>query len=193
MRLMRFDEVLTRTDGPAIASEIDTLRTPGRYVLEGVHQASPEHHWQFRLDIDDVAQTWTLERSNGPTSSYRDGILQDEDGESEEPFESSFADGDVTKMALPAQLLWWGRASESLSPVLVQQVGTHSILVTFEHREDPAIRTTLVVDKNDGIARRRIDRGEEGTIVTAVQSVNPEEVLPPAEFAPLTDWIRPSY
>uniref|UniRef100_A0A942Y9C4 Uncharacterized protein n=1 Tax=Neobacillus citreus TaxID=2833578 RepID=A0A942Y9C4_9BACI len=190
---MRFDEVVTRTDGPAIASEIDMLRTPGRYVLEGVHQVSPEHHWQFRLDIDEPARTWVLERSNGPSSSYRDGSVQDEDGESEEPFESSFADGDVTKMALPARLLWWGRGSESLSPVLVQRVGTHSILVTFEHHEDPAIRTTLVVDKNDGIARRRIGRGEEATIVTAVRSVNTEEVLPPAEFAPLTNWIRPSY
>lgn len=193
MRLMRFEEVLRRTDGPAVANEIDALRAPGRYVLEGVHQLSPGEHWQFQLDIDDVAQTWTLESSSGLSSSYRDGILQDEDGESERPFERSFAAGDVTKMALPTQLLWWGRASESLSPVLVQHVGTHSILVTFEHREDPAIRTTLVVDENDGIARRRIGRGEEGTIVTAVRSVDTEEVLPPAEFTPLTEWIRPSY
>ncbi|WP_146242637.1 hypothetical protein [Curtobacterium sp. MCPF17_047] len=190
---MRFDEVLRRTDGPAVASEIDALRTPGRYVLEGVHQVSSGEHWQFRLDIDDAAQTWILERSRGPSSSYRDGIMQDEDGKSEGSFERSLAAGDVTKMALPTQLLWWGRASESLSPVLVQHVGTHSILVTFEHREDQAIRTTLVVDDNDGIARRRIGRGEEATIVTAVRSVSPEEVLPPAEFTPLTDWIRPSY
>jgi hypothetical protein len=86
-------------------SQIDALRAPGRYVLEGVHQVSSGEHWQFRLDIDDAAQTWMPERSSSPSISYRDGVMQDEDGESETSFERCFAAADVTTMALPTQLL----------------------------------------------------------------------------------------
>ncbi|WIB78998.1 hypothetical protein DEJ28_07840 [Curtobacterium sp. MCPF17_002] len=189
---MRFDEVLSRSDGPAIAEELASFRTPGRYVLDGVHQVSVREHWQFRLDIDDVRQAWTLELSDGSVSSYSDGVLHDGDGDFDESFEHSTAAGGVVRMASPTQLLWWGRGSESLSPVLVQHVGARSILVTFEHREDPAFRTTLVVDEYDGIARRRMELGEV-TFVTRARPVAVDEVLARATFEPLTDWLRPSY
>lgn len=89
-------------------------------------------------------------------------------------------------------MLRWGRGPESYHPVLVQHVGQHSILVTFEHREDPATRTTLVVDERDGIARRSLEDGE-ATIATSVHAVDPDEALPPVHFEPLTEWIRSDY
>lgn len=46
--------------------------------------------------------------------------------------------------------------------MLVQRIGDHSLLVTFEHVEDAAFRNTLVVDERHGIARRRIAYRERG-------------------------------
>lgn len=189
---MRFDEVLTRADGPAVAEELAALRRPGRHVIEGVHQASPREYWQFRLDIDEQQQRWTLDRSDQPTISYRDGVSDTPDGPVADTFEHSTVAGGVVRMAVPELMLRWGRGPESFHPVLVQHIGQHSILVTFEHREDPATRTTLVVDERDGIARRSLEYGE-ATIITGVRTVDADEVLPPAHFEPLTDWIRPSY
>lgn len=189
---MRFDELLTRPDGPAVAEELAALRRPGRHVVEGVHQDSPREYWHFRLDIDEQQQRWALDRSDQPTTAYHDGVLHGEDGPFEETFEHSTVAERVVRMAVPDLMLRWGRGSESFHPVLVQHVGQHSILVTFEHREDPATRTTLVVDERDGIARRSLEYGE-ATIVTGVRAVDADDVLPPAHFEPLTDWIRPSY
>ena len=189
---MRFDEVLTRPDGPAVAEEVAALRRSGRHVIEGVHQVSPREYWQFRLDLDEHRQRWTLDRSDQPTISYRDGVLDASDGPAPDTFEHSTVAGGVVRMAAPDLMLRWGRGPESFHPVLVQHIGRHSILVTFEHREDPATRTTLVVDERDGIARRSLEYGE-ATIVTSVHAVDPDEVLPPVHFEPLTEWIRPDY
>ncbi|WIE84543.1 hypothetical protein [Curtobacterium sp. MCPF17_021] len=41
---MRFDELLTQSDGPAIAEELAALRRRARYVLEGIHQESRQQH-----------------------------------------------------------------------------------------------------------------------------------------------------
>ncbi|MCY1693541.1 hypothetical protein [Curtobacterium sp. SL109] len=192
---MRFDEVLTRDDGPAIAAELAAMRKPARYVIEGVHQDSPQEYWQFRLDVDEPRQSWTLDRSDSPPVGYRDGLLRDEDypnGSIEETFYGSTTSAPVVRMVLPELMLRWGRGPESFHPILLQHIGLRSILATFEHREDPATRTTLVINEHDGIARRSMEYGG-GTIVTSVRTGTPDEVLPPARFEPLTDWIRSDY
>lgn len=189
---MRFDEVLARSDGPAVAAGFAALRTPGRYVLEGVHQDADRRHRQFRLDVDESRERWVLDRSDSPTTWFHDGVLHTVDGDRADTFAHSTVAGAVVRMALPDQLLWWGRGPESFSPVLVQHIGERSVLVTFEHRDDPAFRTTLVVDEHDGIARRRLELGEL-THVSSVRRADPDEVLQPVRFEPLTDWIRPAY
>lgn len=47
-----------------------------------------------------------------------------------------------------------------------------------------------MVDERDGVARRSLEYGV-ATIVTGVRAAEPDEVLQPASFEPLTDWIRP--
>jgi len=42
---VRLDELLTRSDGPAIAEKLAALRRPARYVLEGLHQESRQQYW----------------------------------------------------------------------------------------------------------------------------------------------------
>jgi len=190
---VRFDELLTRSDGPAIAEELAALRRPARYVLEGIHQESRQKYWQFRVDIDEAAQTWTLVRQRAKPVSYRDGVLHDpDDGPDEISFARSMVSDPVVRMAVPDLMLRWGRGPESFHPILVQHIGEHSILVTFEHRGDPATRATLVIDERDGIARRLSEYGED-TIITSVRTAEPEEVLPRARFVQPTDWIRPQY
>ncbi|MDT0234439.1 hypothetical protein [Curtobacterium sp. BRB10] len=190
---MRFDELLTRPDGPAIAEELAALSRPARYVLDGIHQESRQQFWQFRVDIDEPAQTWTLVRQRAKPVSYREGVLHDPyDGPHEVSFARSMASSPVVRMAVPKLMVRWGRGSESFHPILVQHVGEHSILLTFEHHEDPAFRTTLVIDERDGIARRLSEYGED-TIITSVRTAEPDEVLPRVRFAQPTDWIRPQY
>lgn len=190
---MRFDELLTRSNGPAIAEELAALRRPDRYVLEGVHQESRQKYWQFRVDIDEAAQTWMLVRQRAKPVSYRDGVLHDpDDGPDEISFARSMVSDPVVRMAVPDLMLRWGRGPESFHPILVQHIGEHSILVTFEHRGDPATRATLVIDERDGIARRLSEYGED-TIITSVRTAEPDEVLPRARFVQPTDWIRPQY
>ncbi|WNY34059.1 hypothetical protein Q9Q99_00075 [Curtobacterium flaccumfaciens] len=190
---MRFDELLTRSDGPAIAEELATLRRPARYVLEGIHQESRQKYWQFRVDIDEPAQIWTLVRQRAKPVSYRHGVLHEpDDGPHGVSFARSMASSPVVRMAVPDLMLRWGRGPESFRPILVQHIGEHSILVTFEHRGDPAFRSTLVIDERDGIARRSYEYGE-ATIITNVRTAEPDEVLPRARFVEPTDWIRPQY
>ncbi|ROQ05746.1 MULTISPECIES: hypothetical protein [unclassified Curtobacterium] len=190
---MRFDELLTRPDGPAIAEELAALRRPARYVLEGIHQESRQKYWQFRVDVDEPAQTWTLVRQRAKPVSYRDGVLHDpDDGPDEISFARSMVSDPVVRMAVPDLMLRWGRGPESFHPILVEHIGEHSILVTFEHRGDPATRTTMVIDERDGIARRLSESGED-TIITSVRTAEPDEVLPRARFVQPTDWIRPQY
>lgn len=190
---VRFDELLTRSDGHAIAEELAALRRPARYVLEGIHQESRQKFWQFRVDIDEPAQTWALVRQRAKPVSYRDGVLHDpDDGPDEISFARSMVSDPVVRMAVPDLMLRWGRGPESFHPILVQHIGEHSILVTFEHRENPATRATLVIDERDGIARRLSEYGED-TIITSVRTAEPDEVLPRARFVQPTDWIRPQY
>jgi len=190
---VRFGELLTRSDGPAIAEELAAFRRPARYVLEGIHQESRQKFWQFRGDIDEAAQTWTLVRQRAKPVSYREGVLHEpDDGPHEVPFARSLASSSVVRMAVPELMVRWGRGSETFHPILIQHIGEHSILLTFEHHEDPAFRTTLVIDERDGIARRSYEHGE-ATIITSVRTAEPDEVLPRARFVQPTDWIRPQY
>jgi hypothetical protein len=117
-------------------------------------------------------------------------VLHNIDGATELPFERSVRD--PVWMAMPELMVSWGRGHESFSPMLAQRIGTRSILLTFEHENDPAFRTTLVVDEQDGVARRRID-GRDATIITGIRAASAGETLPPPRFEPITDWIRPEY
>ncbi len=191
---MRLDQVLPRTAGPGVAAEIAALRTPGRLLAAGVHQTQDGKQWQFRFVLNELDRSWVLDRSDGPVKHrrerYEHGVWHNVDGPIELPFERAVR-GPIW-MAMPERMVSWGRGHESFAPMLVQKIGRHSLLLTFEHEQDPAFRTTLVVDERDGIARRRLD-GREATIITDVRPLSRDDDVPPPRFEPLTDWIRPEY
>lgn len=191
---VRLDSILDRSEGSGIADEIRKLRHPGRVVVSGVEQDNAELTY-CRLDLDEAAERWVVLSSNGHEHSYRDGKETFKRRDGTRTVTSTTYEGavsDILRMAMPERLFWWGTTSAGFSPVLAQDIGTHTLLLTFEHAEDPAFRTTLAIDKRDGIARRRSELGHV-FIVTDVATVGDDEILPPFHFEPLTDWIRPEY
>ncbi|MFC4243606.1 hypothetical protein ACFOYW_09500 [Gryllotalpicola reticulitermitis] len=132
---------------------------------------------QFQMVLDELASAWVLDRQGGgDRASYSDRVLRNVDGEIETEFRSSTASAQPVCMAMPELFPQWGPSERggSFFPMLVQRVGGHSILVTFQHEADPAYRTTMVVDERDGIARRRYGRSE-AIIVTDVRVMEDEQ------------------
>lgn len=186
---VRFDEVLTRNEGIEVLAELKALRRPGPVVVTGVRQERVKLS-QFRFVLDQDARAWSLDRDDGSHQYYRDGQLHGPDGLHDVAFENGMPA--PVHMAMPELLRWWGRGRESFAPVLVQRVGSHSLLITFEHDKDPAFRTTLVVDERNGIARRRMELGDV-TAVTDVRAITPSEPSTAPAFEPIIDWIPPDY
>jgi len=187
---MRLDQVLRHAEGLALAKELAMPRWRGPIEVRGVHQERGGSIWQFAFTLGEATCSWSLQREGGSEQWFEDGVLHSVDGPVEFPFERSLPP--AISMAVPECLRWWGRARESFTPVLVQRVGDHLLLVTFEHVEDPAFRTTLVVDERDRIARRRIDFGEV-TVITGVRRVMRWTRLPRPSFSPLTGPIAAAY
>jgi hypothetical protein len=76
--------------------------------------------------------------------------------------------------------------------VLIQEIGRQSLLITFEHVEDPAFRATAVANRTTGIIEKMAILGDV-TILTEVVHGAPLDPGRQVEFLPITDWIRPNY
>lgn len=187
---MRLDQGLTRAEGLALAQALSMRRWRGPIEVWGVHQERGGGIGQFAFALDEESCSWSLQREGGSEQWFADGVLHSVDEPVEFSFERSLPP--AISMAVPECMRWWGRDRESFTPVLVQRIGEHSLLVTFEHVEDPAFRTTLVVDERDRIARRRIDFGEV-TVITEVRRVVRWTRLPRPSFSPLTGPIATAY
>lgn len=129
--------------------------------------------------------------SLGKAYSYRDGTVS---LPPDPPFQAEFGTGmfHEIQMLYPDRLLQWGRPRESFYPMLAQEIGTHSILLTFEHIEDPAFRATMVIDRRLGVIRKTSTLGDL-CILTDVQIDQPIARDKKPVFEPITDWIRPDY
>lgn len=127
----------------------------------------------------------------GHVSSAADGIIT---AEPDPPHAMAFPRGmpQEIQMLHPEALLMWGRSSESFYPVLLQEIGRKSLLITFEHVNDPAFRATAVVNRTTGIIEKMAILGDV-TILTEVEIDVPLAHVSEPEFVPITDWIRPDY
>lgn len=128
---------------------------------------------------------------HGARWSYSEGVVQYGD---QEPHPADFIGslpGEL-KMLWPTEFLIWGARRTHFRPALVQQLGRRSLLITFEHDEDPAMRQTMVIDRTTGIATRRFEY-DQGTILTSLTDLNGRAPALDTTFAPITDWIRPEY
>jgi hypothetical protein len=177
---MRFDTLLTRADGPDLAAEVASLRDPRRLLARGLHMSweGSSSPWQFQMVVDEPEQAWTFDQQGEKhRDHYSDGILHSVDGPVNVSFARSGNAAPAVRMLTPELLLQWGPPA-SYFPILVQRIGSHWLLFTFEHEDDPAQRTTLVVDERDGVARRSY--GPDGlTVITEVRIMDPGEPIPP--------------
>ncbi|HEY9365995.1 MAG TPA: hypothetical protein VIP55_05130 [Agromyces sp.] len=143
------------------------------------------------MELDVAARAWQMVTSLGGVYAYRDGTVS---LPPDPPFKDKFGSGmfHELRMLHPDRLMLWGRGHESFYPILAQEIGSHSILLTFEHTEDPAFRSTMVIDRRLGVIRKTAMLGDL-TILTDVQIDQPMTWATDVEFAPITDWIRPDY
>lgn len=187
---MEFDTLLPRSASAGVLAEVLQIASPARVRASGVSQQG-DHHFQFQAELDVAAREWQMVTSLGKVYTYRDGTLTvPHDGSLAVEFGRGMFN--EMRMLYPERLLLWGRGHESFYPILAQQIGSHSILLTFEHTEDPAFRSTMVIDRRLGVIRKTAMLGDL-TILTDVQIDQPMTWATDVEFAPITDWIRPDY
>ena len=187
---MNLNKVLGRTDSPSVLDEIVALSTHRSARAQGVRQ-SGQGHYQFVAELDANAQEWHLIDDRGRRSSAA-GTWLLQDGEASMEIAFPLGMPKPVQMLYPESLLMWGWRSESFYPMLLQEVGRRSLLITFEHVEDPAFRATAVVNRSTGIIEKLAVLGDI-TILTEVKTgVQLDPGIKP-EFPPITDWIRCDY
>ena len=187
---MNLDTVLGRTDSPTVLDEIISLRKHTSVRAKGVSQ-SGRSHYQFVAQLDAKAQAWHLVDDEGRRSSAV-GTWRLQEGDASTVFVFPRGMPETVQLLYPEALLMWGRRGESFYPVLLQEIGRRSLLITFEHVEDPAFRATAVVNRSTGIIEKLAVLGDIVILVDVEIGVHLDpEIMP--EFLPITDWIRPDY
>ena len=187
---MKFDTILTPAASPSVLAEVVRLTTHRSVWARGVSQSASSLS-QFVAEVDAVTEAWHLVTESGRERGFRDGIAV---GEPDPPTPSSFSRSMPQQVQLlhPVALPMWGRGRESFYPMLAQRIGGHSILLTFEHVNDPAFRATMVIDEAVGAVRKFARLGDV-TILTEVVTDQPFTARSDYEFAPINDWIRMDY
>ncbi|WP_247041385.1 hypothetical protein [Arthrobacter rhizosphaerae] len=187
---MKFNTILSTTESHRVLGAIVALRHHISARAKGLRQTGSSHY-QFVAELDAKAQAWHMVNDRGHVSSAADGIITPEP---EPPHAMAFPRGmpQEIQMLHPEALLMWGRSSESFYPVLLQEIGRKSLLITFEHVNDPAFRATAVVNRTTGIIEKMAILGDV-TILTEVEIDVPLARESEPEFVPITDWIRPDY
>ncbi|WP_426764271.1 hypothetical protein ACP3TD_17625 [Pseudarthrobacter sp. 1G09] len=187
---MNLDTVLGRTDSPTVLDEIIALRKHTSVRAKGVSQ-SGRSHYQFVAQLDAKAQAWHLVDDEGRRSSAV-GTWRLHEGDASTVFVFPRGMPETVQLLYPEALLMWGRRGESFYPVLLQEIGRRSLLITFEHVEDPAFRATAVVNRSTGIIEKLAVLGDIVILADVEIGVQLDpEIMP--EFLPITDWIRPDY
>lgn len=188
---MRLDTLLTRADCEDVLQEVAALPTYRTLRVHGVRQDSAHSCHQFYAELDRVNESWYYLQNmpGGEKFSYSDGVLKTTDPATKLEYPQGMPS--EVQMLDPQNLYMWGGRT-SFYPMLVQNIGKHSLLITFEHVNDPAFRPTVVIDRRNGIATRMVKLGEI-TILTEVQVDVPLTRPDTVTFKPITDWIRPDY
>lgn len=187
---MNLDTVLDRTDSPSVLDEIIPLRTDTSVRAKGVSQ-SGRSHLQFVSQLDAKAQAWHLVDDEGRRSSAV-GTWRLQEGEASTEFVFPRGMPKTVQMLYPQALLMWGRRGESFYPMLLQEIGRRSLLITFEHIEDPAFRATAVLNRSTGIMEKLAMLGDIIILTDIETDVQLDPEIKP-DFLPITDWIRPNY
>lgn len=190
MVAMLLNRVLYRTDDERVRSDIGALAEPRTLQVEGASQDRSGIH-QFRFWVDEPTAAWEMVLDSGARWSYSDGIVDYSHGESH-PADFVASLPAQVRMLWPTEFLIWGIRPTHFRPVLIQHIGQRSLLLTFEHGADPAMRQTMVIDRTSGIATKRMEY-DCGTVLTNIAPLDERTPTLSTAFEPVTDWIRPNY
>lgn len=187
---MQFDSVLARDDTQDVVAEVEALASERRLTGRGVVQSRGGLR-QFQFAVDEREHWWVIAFDDGDRSQYSNGIVRfGNDAPRAAEFFSLMPE--PLQMLWPTRLLTWANAPGGFYPVLIQRLGRRSLLFTFEHVDDPAMRQTLVIDETTGIARKLIGY-DRGLILTSLGELGDWDAASEPVFEPITDWIRSDY
>ena len=188
---MIFDRVLTYDESRAVLDEIRPLLTADRFHARGLVQDSGGVT-QWHVEVDKPRRSWFMVSESGMTYEVSDGVASlgsDPPRTVDDPSEGAL--GPVA-LAFPERLLVWGQGANHYRPVLVQRVGSHSILITVEHGADPSMRATLVLDTDLGLITRVMNFISAGVLLVDVELGRSIERHVPRHY-PELDVIYPEF
>ncbi|WP_147039243.1 hypothetical protein [Microbacterium aerolatum] len=187
---MLLNRVLDPTDDERVRSDIAALAEPRTLQVDGVSQDRQGVH-QFRFWVNEPAAAWGMVLESGARWSYSEGVVDYGHGEPR-PIDFIASLPSQLRMLWPTEFLIWGDRPTHFRPVLLQSIGQRSLLLTFEHGKDPAMRQTMVIDRTTGIATKRIEY-DHGIILTNIAALDAPTPTLDTIFEPVTDWIRAKY
>ncbi|MGO1398935.1 hypothetical protein [Agrococcus casei] len=187
---MLLNRVLDPMDDDRVRSDIAALAGPRAFQVDGVSQDRQGIH-QFRFWVNEPAAVWEMVLDSGARWSYSEGVVDYAHG-APHPIDFIASLPSQLRMLWPTEFLIWGARSTHFRPVLLQSVGQRSLLLTFEHGEDPAMRQTMVIDRTTGIATKRIEY-EHGIILRNIAALDASTPTLDTVFEPVTEWIRAKY
>lgn len=152
---MRLDSLLKPFEGVDVLAELVASAKPGLLRARGTRDISGARY-QFIAEIDPAERRWAYSRDRGAgdNQEFRNGVLSGLGAPITIEFERGMPDD--LKLLYPAAMRQWGRPGEEFYPLLVQSVGRHSYLLTFEHLADAAFRSTAVFDRETGVFRKSL-------------------------------------
>lgn len=190
LRCVLLDCVLDLGDAARIRADVAALAGARVLVGDGLTQ-DRQGFQQFRFSVNEPAAVWDMVLENGAKWSYSGGVVDYGHGE---PRSMDFVASlpSQLRMLWPTEFLIWGDSPTHFRPVLAQRIGQRSLLLTFEHGKDPAMRQTLVIDQTTGIATKRIEY-EQVIVLTRTDAFDGSRPSLDTRFEPVTDWIRAKY
>ncbi|GAA1316530.1 hypothetical protein ACFSWE_15010 [Leucobacter albus] len=187
---MIFDRILSPEESGQVLAQLQALQTFESFHARALVQ-DRDRVEQWHIEVDRAGEAWFATAEHGHVEEFRGGVRFDRGEVFQLPAKLADFLPPAIKPAFPETLGWWGEHDHGYRPVLVERVGRKSMLLTFEHGSDPAMRSTMVFDTELGIVTRTIGF-DSATLLVDIEPGKPIERHVPASF-PELEVIYPDY
>lgn len=188
---MILNRVLSTEESPEVLVQVQRLLTANRFHARSIVQ-SHDTIEQWHIEVDHSAQQWFAVNDLGQVHEFRDGVTFHHGEPVTRPTDVSSELVGPLLAAFPDRLQWWEGRGHGFRPVLIEQVGNQSLLLTFEHGADQSMRATLVVDTKLGLVTRVMHFDSPYIMLLDVELDRRIERLTPDSF-PALEVVYPQY